>query len=104
MGWTIPYIAGPTDMRSYGVVDAALDATADHVAPKYRDALQLLRPTGPAEITLTPTQAAHVADALESVHWPVTARITKRHSVELAAQIAAAARTAARSGRPWHWT
>jgi hypothetical protein len=107
MGWTIQHLE---HTRSYTQIANLMDHVATELRPKeMRPLAPLVTPHRDGYFALTPRQAADIRDALRTAadrldrRWLLRGRREARDWAQFARTIAAAADTAARSGRPWHW-
>jgi hypothetical protein len=102
MGWTIQYLPGRTEQRSYTAVYDALAAAQAKLPPAKATAFNPLLNRSDCWVELTPQQTDAIRDALKAVirrPW-----LRNRDSLFLLRDLAEAADTAARSGQPWRWS
>lgn len=103
MGWSIQHLPGRTEHRSYGAVYDALRAAQDKLPPAKAATFDpILNRRGDAWVELTPQQTTEIRCALKAAirrPW-----LRNRDSLFLLRDLAEAADTAARSGRPWRWS
>jgi hypothetical protein len=102
MGWTIQHLPGRTDMRSYGAVHDALEAAQAKLPPEQAAAFDPLLNRTDCWVELTPKQTDAIRDSLKAAirrPW-----LRNRDSLFLLRDLAEAADTAARSGKPWRWS
>ncbi|SFD14019.1 hypothetical protein [Streptomyces aidingensis] len=109
MGWTIPHIAGRTNLRPYSFVADSLDIFQKSArTDSEREALRVLRaPMTPGHPDFSngyhqydPGQAAQIRDGLRSLRLGL---FTSKDVKTFRDQLADAADKAAKSGRPWEW-
>lgn len=102
MGWTIQHIPGRTENRPYTLLANALEAAQAKLPPKQAVALDIILGRSGDPFELTPKQAAEIRDALNAAARRIVFR--DRRYLVVIRDLAEAADTAHRSGRPWCWS
>lgn len=104
MGWAIQHIPGRTENRPYTLVADTLTAAISVLLPRQAAVLNGILNARDAYLELTPQQAAAVRDALHAAARRIRWTPMLRQYLVVIRDIAEAADTAARSGRPWVWS
>lgn len=102
MGWTIQHIPGRTDQRPAALVADALWAAQSKLPTHQANALGHLLGRSGDPFELTPQQAGQIRDALNAAARRI--KIRDRRYLVVIRDLAKAADTAHRSGRPWRWS
>lgn len=102
MGWTIQHAPGHTNTRPCALVADALRAAQAKLPRQRAAALDILLGRSGDPFELTPKQAGQIRDALNAAARRIVLR--DRRYLVVIRDLAKAADTAHRSGRPWRWS
>jgi hypothetical protein len=110
MGWTIQHIPGATENRPCSLVADALEAASKSLNQwhtehtNYAQVLNELRGRRETEFALSPAETEAIRDALGAAAERMRWRLSARQYLPFLRDLATAADTAARSGKPWRWS